>query len=148
MRIGVGFGRQAPLVPGSTAIVCVISRLFTASLFTASIGTATGAFTGKTKKPGARLRAFFAAELASGPDRPPFKSAAGIFKRRDKIFFTRAFKFLLCGFEVRHAHSDFFALLCEPFLPFGHANPCDSCPASNGGRDWGANWEAALQDCD
>jgi hypothetical protein len=32
-------------------------------------------------------------------------------------------------------------------LQFGHACPFDSRAASNGGRDWGANAEIALQDC-
>jgi hypothetical protein len=74
---------------------------------------------------------------------------ARIFQRGDKIFLTLAFEFFLRGFEICDARDDFFPLQSGVVWLFGHAHPFgDSCPACIGGRDWGANWEEALQDCD
>jgi hypothetical protein len=82
------------------------------------------------------------------PTPPALKSAAGIFQRREKIFLALALEFFLGGLEVGDARGDFFAFLREAVLQFGHAHPFfDSCPASIGVSDWGANWETALQDC-
>jgi hypothetical protein len=73
---------------------------------------------------------------------------ARIVQRRDKIFLAFAFEFFLRGPEVCNARCDFLTLLREAVVLFGHAHPFESCPVPIGVRDWGANWEQALQDCD
>ena len=77
---------------------------------------------------------------------------ARIVQGGDEIFLTLAFEFLLGGLEARDPGDDFFSLQCGVVLRFGHAHPSfravDSCPASIGAVDWGANWDEAVQDCD
>jgi len=62
-------------------------------------------------------------------------------------------EFLLRFPETRHAYCDFGSLPREPFFLFRH-RPSRSCrvrmirvPDMIGGREWGVNWETALQDC-
>jgi hypothetical protein len=80
---------------------------------------------------------------------PALGSVPRIFQRGEKILFAFAFESFLGGFETCHPHFDFFALLRQSVLQFGHAHPpFDSVPTSIGVRDWGTNWDTALQDCD
>ena len=73
---------------------------------------------------------------------------ARVLQRGDKIFLTRALEFLLGCFEVGDASDDLFPLERGVVRLFDHAHPFDSCPASIGDRNWGANWEMVVQDCD
>ena len=63
------------------------------------------------------------------------------------------FEFLLRFPETRHACHNFGSLAREPFFLFRHRpsrsclNSFDSRPDTIGGREWGVNWETALQDC-
>jgi hypothetical protein len=64
------------------------------------------------------------------------------------------FEFLLRFPETRHACRNLGSLAREPFFLFRHrpSRSClirfDSRPDMIGGREWGVNWETALQDCD
>ena len=74
-----------------------------------------------------------------------------VFQRRYEIFLALAFESFLRCFETCHAGHDFFPLGSGVVQLFGHAHPFDSPDshsAAIGGRDWGANWEMALRDCD
>lgn len=86
--------------------------------------------------------------VALGPERLAVGPAAGIFQRGHEIFVALAFELFLGGLEACNARCDFFPLASEAIFLFGHAHPFDSCPAAIGARNWGANWDMAVQDCD
>jgi hypothetical protein len=80
--------------------------------------------------------------------RRSLRSVARIGKRRREIFVTFPPEFFLGGFENCNARCNFFPLPGDVVLLFDHARPFDSGSMLICGRDWGANWDTALQDCD
>jgi hypothetical protein len=67
------------------------------------------------------------------------------------IFLALALEFLLGRLETCDACRNFFPLARQSLFLFGHCPSrflLDSCPAIIGGPEWGANWDAALRDCD
>jgi hypothetical protein len=75
-------------------------------------------------------------------------AAARVFQRLEKIFLALAFEFFLGRLETSHARGDLLAFPSAAVLLFGHAHPFESCVISIDVRDWGANWDEALADCD
>jgi hypothetical protein len=85
---------------------------------------------------------------ALGQVRLGIGTVAGIFQRGHEILIALPLEFFLRGFEVCNTHCDFFPPASEAFFLFGHADSFDFCLVPIGDRDWGTNWDAALQDCD
>ncbi len=70
---------------------------------------------------------------------------------RGVIFLALAFEFLLGCLEARNACRNFCPLARQPFFLFGHRPSrflLIRIPQSLAVREWGANWETALRDCD
>jgi hypothetical protein len=61
--------------------------------------------------------------LPLGPERWALKTTPGILQRRYEIFLAFPLEFFLVGFEVCDERCDFFPLLSDSVLLFGHAHP-------------------------